>query len=701
MQGNIWLLLTICLPFVGAPVCYVLEQRKASRGIWAMVCIAALCLLQLGAATLTAHAGSNAFSLRDFCGLGMRLSMDGFRGMYAFISAFMWILTALFSLQYMQNDPHTSRYIFFTLLTFGAALGVMLSDSLFTLFIFFELLSLASYPWVAHQGNSNALSAAQTYLYVAIICGMTLLMGLFLLPQGMAEVAYAALPSLAALSNEKALFLPACLMLIGFGAKAGLFPLHIWLPKAHPVAPAPASALLSGLMTKAGVLGLLIIGAHLLPQSIAWGTLIFWLGLLTMLLGAVLALFSKHLKRTLACSSLSQIGFIVIGAGLCVLLKDHNALAAWGTVQHMVNHSLLKLLLFLIAGILALNSHSLLLEDIQGMGRGKHILHFAFLMGMFGISGVPFWNGYASKSLLHEALLEYNVLLQGTPLYTLYFIAEKLFLLAGGMTFAYMLKLYVCLFWHKSTMKPESKTAQKPYASRLTLTILVLCALLPPLLGILPSDSLSHVGMLAQSFLNTCAPAHTVHYFSTENLLGASISLVSGVFIYALFTFSDNIFMRKPFLPISPNLEEQVYRPLLRALITMGYAIACFFNLLVDGTIVTLKFVGLFASRLIENPIDALAVLSRKTLFRPLKGHSSIPIGNHFTYYIGSIFDAVVWLLNKTIRRKNPIQTSFVCAFAAGQEEMSLQSRRLAQSISFGLLLFCIGLFATLSYLLL
>ena len=126
-----------------------------------------------------------------------------------------------------------------------------------------------------------------------------------------------------------------------------------------------------------------------------------------MFLGALLAIFSTNLKRTLACSSLSQIGFIMVGVGLQGLCAGENGLAAYGTIQHMVNHSLFKLVLFLCAGVVAMNAHALSLNEVRGFGRKKPLLHFCFLMGMLGIAGIPGLSGYASKSLLHEGLLEY------------------------------------------------------------------------------------------------------------------------------------------------------------------------------------------------------------------------------------------------------------------------------------------------------
>ena len=182
--------------------------------------------------------------------------------------------------------------------------------------------------------------------------------------------------AVSALPAEKrgSLYVAGGCALVGFGAKAGMFPLHIWLPKAHPVAPAPASALLSGILTKSGVFGVLILCRYLFWTELPWNTVVLALGVVTMVLGAVLALFSVDLKRTLACSSMSQIGFILVGTAMQGFLNGENALAAWGTVLHMLNHSLIKLVLFVAAGVVYLGTHSLNLNDIRGWGRNKPVL---------------------------------------------------------------------------------------------------------------------------------------------------------------------------------------------------------------------------------------------------------------------------------------------------------------------------------------
>lgn len=713
MQGNLLLLLLVMLPIAASPIAYALGRKRPAAAIWTMAAASAACLVMSVMVLLDSLQGQiTSFSWEGFCGLGLMLGAEGFQALYAVICSLMWLGTSLFSKQYFAAHGHNiGRYAFFTLFTLGASLGVLLSDSLYSTFLFFEMMSLASYPWVAHEETPDAMRAAQTYLYIAIIGGLVMLMGLFLLPQGLVVTPYAMLGTACAEVGAAKLWLPAALMLVGFGAKAGSVPLHIWLPKAHPVAPAPASALLSGMLTKTGVFGMLVLTAKIMRHNADWGMLIFWLGIATMFLGAVLALFSVNLKRTLACSSLSQIGFIMVGTGLCALLGEHNSLAAFGTVQHMLNHSLLKLVLFICAGVVYMNTHKLNLNDVRGFGRNKPVLHLAFLLGLLGIGGVPLFNGYISKSLLHEGLLEYiaALSLNGQSVW-LYSAAEWLFLLSGGLTLAYMLKLYICLFWQKHpTQQAEFDGMRRKYLSPLSAITIVCCALLLPLLGMLPGVLMTGVGNLSLGFLDAHAPAHAIHYFSVENLTGAAKSLVIGALVYLLVVRplltrpnKDGLRTYADRWPTWLDLEDLVYRPALAFLCKVGHAIADIPDRSIDAAALWIKDGACASGRVLEMPMDGLTIAARRSVFKHRRENKRPhPVGTRLTYAVGSALDAVVRMLNKTIRRKNPIQIHFVSALAAGQEEISSQAKRLTKSISYGLLLFCLGLFITLFYLVL
>ena len=698
MNGSISLLIAAFFPVVAAPVVWSMGRRDGKQALMGMVASTAV---ELALLLILAFGGmGRELTIDGFIGMGLRMKADGFRVLYACIACVMWLVTSIFSRDYLKHDHAPGRYAFFTLLTQGATVGLFLSDSIFTAFCFFEVMSMASYPWVAHEEEPEAMRAAETYLYIAVIGGLVMLMGIFLLPAGMATASYHQLAELASGQN---LWLAAALILVGFGAKAGAFPIHIWLPKAHPVAPAPASALLSGMLTKAGVLGMLILTLHLMRGVTSFANLIFWLGTITMFLGAFLAIFSTNLKRTLACSSLSQIGFIMVGVGTQGLCVCENGLAAFGTIQHMMNHSLFKLVLFLCAGIVAMNIHALKLDDVRGFGRKKPLMHFCFVLAAAGISGIPGLSGYISKSLLHEGLVEYIHELHHHHLNALpYEIAEWVFIISGGMTLCYMTKLYICLFWQKHPTRQDEFDGMKKYMSLPSAIALCAAACVVPVLGLLPDLFMTGVGQLAQPFMNAADPHHMpVPYFSHENLVGAAKSIVIGI---VLFFLQRQFVMKKGAYPERwpkwLDLENSVYRPFIGLLIKVGYGFAWVVDHLTDWALVVINAAGGFCARLFDTTGDGLAMSVRRLFLPQITKKQPIPVGNRLTYAVGRALDSLVAFHARLTGRKVANETHYASLLAAGQHEATTEFKRFTRSVSFGLFMFCVGLIVTLVFLL-
>ena len=549
------LLLLILLPLMGSvPLLLVRSESETRLGRWSCA-VTGLTLLVMVLAVCTRFGVSLDIPL-----CGIHFTLDGFRAIYGLVVSFMWFVSALLTPQYFRGHHHLRRYHFFFLLCLSFTLGVFLSADLYTTFLFFELMSLSSYAWVVQEESPDALDAGKTYLAIAVLGGLVTLMGLFLLYRLTGTLVIAQLPDACAMVTDRGqLWAAALCILFGFAAKAGVFPLHIWLPKAHPVAPAPASALLSGVLTKAGIFGALIITADILPGEHRWGVLLLVLGAVTMVLGAAIAVFSNNLKYILACSSLSQIGFILVGTAALSLLGQHNALAAHGTMLYMMNHSLVKLALFLFAGVVYYNTHALDLNDIKGFGRGKPLLHVLFLCGACSLAGIPGFLGYLSKTLVHEALVEYAHM-SGMTIIT---VVEWLFLFSGGLTAAYLTKIYVAIFWQKG------KETGKQWGKPLSVIALCLAAVALPVLGLTPHAIAERISGATLDFTGGHAFDHAIHYFAWTNLKGVVISLAIGMVVY--FLFIRTVLMRKDGLYLSRwpkwlSLEDSVYKPFFRAL---------------------------------------------------------------------------------------------------------------------------------------
>ena len=700
--------LQVFMPMAAGLLSYLLGRKtKAGRNAF----VGAVVVLEFLFSLLLAVKGQGTESvLPGICGMGLRFTVDGFRAVYVVIAAFMWMVTGLFSPDYFAHYRNRNRYYLFQLVTLGATEGIFLSADLYTTFVFFEIMSLASYVWVAQDEKEEALKAASTYLAVAVIGGLVMLMGLFLLYHQTGTLMIEALPAACAGKN---VYAAAACLFVGFGAKAGAFPLHIWLPKAHPVAPAPASSLLSGILTKTGIFGILVISCKLLVRDEAWGTFTLLIGVVTMFLGAALALFSVDFKRTLACSSVSQIGFILVGVGMIGLLGEENLLAVRGTFLHMVNHSVFKLVLFLVAGVIYRNTHKLELNQIRGFGRKKPLLMAIYLMGALGIGGIPGWSGYVSKTLLHESIVEY---LEAGVAASRFFTAgsmrgiEWVFLISGGLTVAYMCKLFAAVFLEKNEDAAVQKAydENKSYMKPLSAGVLALSAVIIPVLGLLPYFTMDRLADLAQGFMGAAHEGHQVHYFTWTNLKGGLISIAIGAAVYVVVARGWMMKKRanetKYYVnrwPGKLDLEERLYRPLLLKVLPGIFGRLCaVLDNMADVAVRVLKAVASFLAGVLDVAVDGVVVLLRKTIYADSPNRGELEEGNQMTHVLGVFLNRLEQLLNKTIWRnhqhKRDFEHWFVLKYAAFKENTTVIGR----SLSYGLVLFCIGLCATLVYLL-
>lgn len=682
----------LILPFVAAVLVPLLgSNKKKLRGI---LFRASTMLEAVPAAFMflfVLRGGKCSLVLPDLCGIRLTFCADGFRALYVLVAAFMWAVTAQFSEEYFSHGENHGRYIWATMLTFGGVIGVFLSDDLYTTFIFFEIMSIASYPWVAHEETKDALRAAATYLGVSIACGMVTLMGMFLLWKEAGALSFDVLRTQ---SGNPAFVLPACLTLVGYCAKAGLAPLHIWLPKAHPVAPAPASALLSGMLTKTGLFGFIAVAMNLMRENTAFGAVMLTIGLFTMLLGAVLAVFSVNLKRTLACSSLSQIGYIMTGLSSAILLGHHGSLAAAGAVGHMINHSLLKLLLFVAAGAIYMKAHTLDLSLLRGYGHGKKLLHLVFLLGAVGLMGIPGTNGYASKTMIHEALAE---VIGMYPEQWFYRGAEYVFLFAAGLTTAYMLKLYLCLFWQRNPdgdLQQKYEALNRSYLSPRSAAALLAAAVPVALFGLFPNQLLLPLTRISAPFLASNTQDDVV-FFAWVNLKGSMITLIIGIAVYLFFVRVMLYKKGRGYLnrwPQRLDLETAFYRPVFCSFLpAVGCALAGLLDHLPDYKLFRcwIPNVIVAITRILNEMIDHAILLGREVFL--VNRNELKKVRNHSVYtYLASVitessYKALRFLLPK---HRSPHREPTDMRYGS----------YVTNAISFGLLLCAVGILVAILY---
>ena len=680
---NTLIALCVFFPVIASVFAYPLNKKNQK-----------ICNVFVILSTLTVFVSSIILALNNSEGASSILSMNfinsGFQSVYAIVTSFMWFCASLISPQYFKGHHNIGRYYLFFLLTLGATMGVFLSADLMTTFIFFEIMSFASYMWVVHEQDKDAMAAGKTYLIIAVMGGMVLLMGLFLLNSITDTLVISELyTAIVKAGGSTKLYFAVFCMLFGFGAKAGLFPLHIWLPKAHPVAPAPASALLSGVLTKTGIFGILIITANIMRGDEIWGYVLLILGTITMVLGAIIAVFSINLKRTLACSSLSQIGFITVGISMICLLGDENSLAANGTVLYMLNHSIVKLALFLCAGAIYAGAHTLDLNKLRGYGRNKPEVLIPFLFGACSLAGIPGFAGYISKTLVHEAIVEYAHH-SGEFFIT---VIEWLFLFSGGLTAAYMLKLFITIFVQKPT---EDTPVTHGKTSVLSAISLILSAMPLLVVGILPHALAEKISIVMIPFVNGHDFHHQVHYLAFANLKGVLISLGIGIMVYLLVirkalmkNENGNKIHYNPFAD-KFSLEENVYGPVSKILIIAVGEICSFFNKLPELLINAGMIVLTVVLRACSDITDIILLLLDKSVFKmakePTEAHE-----RKYAYAIGRLYGGLT-------KKGKEVQGE---RFVRASETLDKTTTSLSKNFSFALFMTCLGISIILLFLIL
>ena len=296
MIGDYRLLILVLWPFVGACIGYLIGRKDSTyRDYFADFVVIAEFIYVLWLFPALREGGREDFLLEGFCGLNLHLRLDGFREIYGSVAAYIWMMTTLVSREYFAHYENRNRYYLFVLPTLGATMGLFLSADLFTVYLFCQIISFTSFVGIAHDERDYAVKAASTYLAAEIIGGALIFSGLnrLYLMFGTLEIDVLR-DAVLALEDRSAVYAAGAFLFFGFGAKAGMFPLHFWMNRAHAGSPAPISTLLSAIITKTGVFGVILVCANIFFGDQAWGIFLLILGTFTMLLGAVRAVFGAE-----------------------------------------------------------------------------------------------------------------------------------------------------------------------------------------------------------------------------------------------------------------------------------------------------------------------------------------------------------------------------------------------------------------------
>jgi multicomponent Na+:H+ antiporter subunit D len=369
----------VAIPFLSKFGRRVADVAAVLAGV--LLVIMALSLVGLGDRVILFH--------RD----GGHLAIDALSALFLLLINIVGAVCLLYSTRYIEHLGGRAKfYSLFLILILGLN-GVVLVRDLFSLYVYLEVASIAAYVLVAFNLQSDGIESALKYLLLSVVGTGLIILALAFIYMSTGTLDFALLKTALAADGSNRLFLLAGAMFVtGFGLKAAIMPFHAWLPDAHPSAPAPVSAILSGVVIKVGgIYALIRIFMNIYPYSSQILDIFLILGVLSMAAGAILAYFQRDIKRMLAYSSISQVGYIMIGLG------TGNLLGITGALFHIFNHGLFKSLLFLNSGALQFRLHTRDMDEMGGLESRMKVTNATSVFGTLSIAGVPPFNGFWSK----------------------------------------------------------------------------------------------------------------------------------------------------------------------------------------------------------------------------------------------------------------------------------------------------------------
>ena len=448
------MILAIFVPMiVGAalPFIKINEKETKLKIVGATIAFDVLLVLIL---ILTGGKTFTLFKMSDI--LCVKLEIDNVSKLFMFIDALGFSCAGFFAFKYLENEEKEGSfkeemfYAFF-LLTLGSLVGMAMSKNLIAMYFFFEMITLMSMPLVLFEKTKESINAALKSLFYSIAGAFLALFLIFVLAKYTTTLDFVKGGSLnmALVKGHEKLILGALFVgIIGFGAKAGMYPLHGWLPTAHPVAPAPASAVLSGVITKAGVLAILRIIYFVSGTSIIAGTWVQvgWLilSLITVFMGSMMAYREKVLKKRLAYSSVSQISYVLFGLFLL------NEIGLKGALMQIVFHATVKVCLFLFAGSIIFNTSKHNVDELTGYGKVMPITFMCFTLASLSLIGIPPFAGFVSKWYLASGALN-------SPLSAFNYLGPTVLLISALLTAGYLLPITIKGFFPGKDFKDKLK----------------------------------------------------------------------------------------------------------------------------------------------------------------------------------------------------------------------------------------------------
>ena len=417
--------------------------------------------------------------------LDIYFHVDTMGKLFAVVVNAVWVLSGIYAFEYMKHEQEETRFFGFYLVVHGTLNGLVFSGGMVTYYLFYELMSLLSVPLILHNRSKEAIKGGLKYLFYSLFGAYLVLFGIFFLNRFADSLAF--LPggnlNLATVAgNEKLMLVVAFSMILGFSVKAGMFPLHAWLPTAHPVAPAPASAVMSGIIVKMGVLGMIRSVYYLVGADFIRGTWVqtVWmsLALMTVFMGSMLAYREKVMKKRLAYSTVSQASYILFGLSLL------QPAAMTGALLHVVFHAVIKACLFLSAGAIIYKTHKTMVADLRGIGKEMPVAIWCYTFASAALIGIPPASGFISKWYLATGALA-----SGIEVFS--WLGPVVLLTSALLTAGYLLPITVNGFLPGADYDYAALEKKEP---NLTMLIpLLILAVLAVVLGLLPNPLVEYI----------------------------------------------------------------------------------------------------------------------------------------------------------------------------------------------------------------
>ncbi len=398
-------------------------------------------------------------------GLELAFKVDPLSALFGVIASVLWIFAVLYSIGYMAHEHKRRRYFVFYLLSLGVTIGIAFSANLFTLYLFYEFLTLCTYPLVIHEENEEAQSAGLKYIIYSFIGAGFILIAMLMTYFNTGTLDFTQGGVVTATDETGLLWQTIFLcFVLGFGVKAAIMPLHSWLPSAM-AAPTPVSALLHAVaVVKSGIFCLLrvmysIYGTETLSY-LDLGIFLAVIVCITIVVASIVALRQDVLKKRLAYSTISQLGYITLGAALLT------SMGLTGALLHMINHALLKITLFFCAGAIITVTGKKKISELNGVGKRMPLTMLAFTVGSIGMIGILPINGFISKWHLIMGSMQLE-----------YYLVIAVLVASAMLNAAYFFPIIISAFFRKGDFE-SSQGTEAPLSMLVPIVMLALICIL-------------------------------------------------------------------------------------------------------------------------------------------------------------------------------------------------------------------------------